>query len=99
MIWHLDELADWGKSGFEKATHSAHEIFGLNLKKAVIPLLYAAITGKRQGLPLFASVEILGRDRVRARLLKAIEFLGGISKKKGDLLLKAWGKRDCTTLE
>lgn len=99
MIWHMDELADWGSNGFEKATHSAHEIFGLNLKKVVIPLLYVAITGKRQGLPLFAAVEILGKDRVRARLLQSIEFLGGISKKKSEVLLKAWQKRDCTSLE
>ena len=95
MIWHMDEIADWGKSGFEKATHSAKEIFDLNLKKVVIPLLYAAITGKRQGLPLFSSVEILGRDRVRARMLRSIEFLGGISKKKSDTLFKAWRARDC----
>lgn len=98
MIWHMDELADWGTTGFEKAAHSAKEIFGLNLKKVIIPLLYATITGKRQGLPLFASVEILGRDRVRARLLKAMEFLGGVSKKKHDPLFKAWRARDCSEL-
>jgi glutamyl-tRNA synthetase len=59
----------------------------------MIPLLYGALTGKRQGPPLFDSVGILGKDRTRARLLRAIEFLGGISNKKMDLLTKAWNKR------
>ncbi len=99
MIWHMDEIADWGKEGFEKAAHATAEIFGLHLKKVVIPLLYGTLTGKPSGLPLFASVEILGRDRVRARILRAINFLGGLSKKKSEALLQAWKARDCRTLQ
>ena len=64
----------------------------------IIPLLYGAITGKRHGLPLFDSVEILGKDRVRARLLNAIQYLGGLSKKKSDLLRKAWYTKDYRSL-
>jgi len=43
-------------------------------------------------------VGILGKDRTRARFLKAIEFLGGISNKKVDILKKAWEQRDCKVL-
>ena len=99
LIWHMDEMADWSKNGFEKAVHAAKEIFGVHLKKVVIPLLYVTLTGKKMGLPLFASVDVLGRDRVRARMLKAIDFLGGVSKKKSDVLFKAWKARDCSGLE
>ena len=47
-----------------------------------MPLLFAAIMGKKFGPPLYSSCEILKKDRVRARLLKSIEFLGGLSNKK-----------------
>ena len=54
--------------------------------------------GKLQGPPLFDSFAILGKDRCRARLLKAMEFLGGISNKKMDALKKGWERRDCKAL-
>ncbi len=98
IIWSLDEQEDWGKTGIEKASHTVAEIFGANHKKVIMPLLYGAIMGKRFGLPLFESVGLLGKDRTRARLLQAIEFLGGISNKKLDGLMKGWTKRDCKEL-
>ena len=94
IIWSLDEQENWGKPGIEKAARDISEIFGLHFKKVIIPLLYASFTGKKQGPPLFDSVEILGKDRARARLLNSIEFLGGLSSKKTDLLSKAWAKRE-----
>ncbi len=94
IIWSLDEQENWGKTGIEKASRDVAEIFGLHHKKAIIPILYVSLTGKKQGPPLFTSVEILGKDRTRARLLNAIELLGGISNKKLDLLTKAWVKKD-----
>ena len=63
-----------------------------------MPLLFASLMGKLQGPPLFDSAGILGKDRIRARLLKSIEFLGGISNKKNDLLKKAWQNKDATHL-
>jgi glutamyl-tRNA synthetase len=98
IIWSLDEQENWGKTGIEKASHDVADCFGVNYKKIVIPLLYVAITGKRQGPPLFDAVEILGKDRVRARFLNAIDFLGGISNKKMDVLTKCFAKRDCKEL-
>lgn len=99
VLWHLDEHEDWGKPGIEKAAHAVAEVFSVHLKKVVISLLYVALTGKNKGLPLFASFEILGKDRCRARLMHAIELLGGISKKKLDVLDKAWKARDASSLE
>ena len=43
---------------------------GLKARKAM-PALYAAIEGRAQGLPLFDSIWLLGRERARARLLSA----------------------------
>jgi glutamyl-tRNA synthetase len=63
-----------------------------------MPILFASIMGKLQGPPLFDSVAILGKDRARARFLKTIEFLGGISNKKMDALKKGWDHKDCKGL-
>ncbi len=94
FIWSLDEQENWGKAGIEKASHEIAEMFGVNMKKVIIPLLYGSLTGKKHGPPIFEAVEILGKDRTRARFLGAIDYLGGISNKKMDVLTKAWNKRD-----
>ena len=82
MIWSMEEQENWGREGFEKASREMAELFEVNHKKVVMRILFATITGKHQGPPLFDSVGILGKDLTRARLLRAVEFLGGISNKK-----------------
>lgn len=98
IVWSLDEQENWGRSGIEAASKEVSEVFGAHHKKVIIPILYGALTGKLQGPPLYDSFELLGKDRCRARLLNAIEFLGGISSKKMDLLSKGWAKRQCQEL-
>ena len=98
MIWSMEEQEDWGNTGFEKASREVAEAFGVHHKKVMMALLFATITGSRQGPPLFDSVQLLGKDRTRARLLNAIAFLGGLSKKKTSHLTEAWQKRACAPL-
>ncbi len=98
MIWHMDEHENWQSSGVNQASRDIAEIFNANHKRVVMPLLFASLMGKLQGPPLFDSAGILGKDRVRARLLKSIEFLGGISNKRADALKKGWEKRDAKHL-
>ncbi len=98
IIWSMDEQENWGRSGIEKASRDVAEVFGAHHKKMVMPILFASIMGKHHGPPLYDSVDILGQDRTRARLLRAMEFLGGISNKKMDTLTKAWAKKDCKGL-
>ncbi|MBS0628833.1 MAG: glutamate--tRNA ligase [Verrucomicrobia bacterium] len=97
IIWSMEEQENWGKEGFDTASRKVAEVFKVNHKKVIIPILFTAITGKQQGPPLFDSVGILGKDRTRARLLQAIEFLGGISNKKMAQLVKGWKAGDCST--
>lgn len=97
MIWSMDTDENWGRDGFEKASREVAEAFGVNHKKVIMRLLFATITGRHQGPPLFDSVDILGKDRTRARILNAIEFLGGISNKKMGTLTKQWETKDCTS--
>lgn len=98
MIWLLESKDCWNSQSINAASHDVAAIFGIHHKKAVMPLLFASIMGKSQGLPLFDSAEILGKDKTRARFLTTMEFLGGISNKKMQALTKAWEKRDCTEL-
>ncbi len=90
MIWEMDALEDWTGDGFEKASCKVAEVFEVNYKKVVMQALFVAIMGKTQGPPLYASVTLLGKDRTRARLMQAIETLGGISNKKSVALKKSW---------
>jgi glutamyl-tRNA synthetase len=90
MIWSMDEQENWLSSGIQKASKDVAERFQVNHKKAIMPLLFSAVQGKKHGLPLFQSGELLGKDRLRARLLLSIQFLGGISQKKIDVLKKGW---------
>jgi glutamyl-tRNA synthetase len=98
IIWSMEESGDFGSKGIESASRQVSELFDLNHKKKVMPLLFASIMGKLQGPPLFSSVEILGKDRTRARLLAAIDFCGGISNKKMQELKKCFDKKDCKEL-
>ncbi len=98
LIWALDEKENWGAKGIEEASHEVASAFEVNHKKTLIPLLFGAIQGKRQGPPLYASFELLGKDRARVRLMEAITFLGGISGKKQADLKEHWESRSCATL-
>lgn len=96
VIWEMENSNSWGRDGIHDASKRAAELFGIHHKKSVMPLLFGAIMGKAFGPPLFDSVEILGRHLTRARLMQAISFLGGVSKKTLDALQKAWTSGDCS---
>lgn len=88
LIWSLDELENWKRDGIEQASHLVANTSGVHLKKVIIPILYGSLIGKKSGPPLYDAFELLGKDRARARFLNAIEFLGGISNKRYEKLLK-----------
>lgn len=98
IIWSMDAQEDWGRAGIEKASREVAEIFGINHKKIVMPILFASIMGKVFGPPFFDSVALLGKDRTRVRFLRAIEFLGGISNKNMSRLKHAWQERNGSDL-
>lgn len=98
LIWKMDEQENWMSTGFNNASRAISEVFGINYKKVLIPVLFGSLMGKQQGPPLFDSAELLGKDRTRVRLLNTIAFLGGISNKKMEALKKNWEKGDCKQL-
>lgn len=88
LIYHLDREEDWGASGFEKVSKELAKSLEISHKKVVMPLLFGALMGKSSGLPLFSSMEILGKARARARFLQAIAFLQTSDPDSGTLSQK-----------
>ncbi|WP_411143646.1 glutamate--tRNA ligase [Streptomyces sp. x-80] len=69
--------ADWSSpEALKEAVLAAGEEHGLKLGKAQAPVR-VAVTGRTVGLPLFESLEILGRDRTLARIDAALAKLAG----------------------
>ncbi|MFH8552543.1 glutamate--tRNA ligase [Streptomyces celluloflavus] len=69
--------ADWSSpEALKEAVLAAGEEHGLKLGKAQAPVR-VAVTGRTVGLPLFESLEILGRDRTLSRIDAALAKLAG----------------------
>ncbi|MEU8520573.1 glutamate--tRNA ligase [Streptomyces sp. NPDC048577] len=71
------ESADWSDpESLKGAVLAAGEEHGLKLGKAQAPVR-VAVTGRTVGLPLFESLEILGREKTLARVDAALARLAG----------------------
>ncbi|MEU1017980.1 glutamate--tRNA ligase [Streptomyces sp. NPDC005900] len=69
------EAADWSSpESLKEAVLAAGEEHGLKLGKAQAPVR-VAVTGRTIGLPLFESLEILGKDKALARIDAALAKL------------------------
>ncbi|AFR10154.1 glutamate--tRNA ligase [Nocardiopsis alba ATCC BAA-2165] len=69
-----DPDLSWTAEALKTATEETGASLGLKLGKAQAPVR-VAVTGRTVGLPLFESLELLGRERVQARLEAALERL------------------------
>ncbi|MFD0274513.1 glutamate--tRNA ligase [Kitasatospora sp. NPDC127111] len=65
---------DWEADALKQALEETAAEHDLKLGKAQAPIR-VAVTGRTIGLPLFESLEVLGRDRTLARLDKALSDL------------------------
>jgi glutamyl-tRNA synthetase len=74
---HKLAVADWSApEPLKQAVLAAGEEHGLKLGRAQAPVR-VAVTGRTVGLPLFESLQVLGRDRTLARIDAALERLAG----------------------
>jgi glutamyl-tRNA synthetase len=67
---------DWSADALKAALEQVAEAAGLKLGKAQAPIRVAT-TGRTVGLPLFESLEALGRERTLARIDAALARLAG----------------------
>lgn len=63
-------LPDWSAEALKTALEQVGEARGLKLGKTQAPVR-VAVTGRTIGLPLFESIELLGRERTLARITAA----------------------------
>ncbi|RFB81042.1 glutamate--tRNA ligase [Methylovirgula sp. 4M-Z18] len=72
----VETLGEWDKTAIEAEIRRISDETGRKIRIMVAPL-YLAITGSTKSLPLFDSMELLGRSMVRQRLRHSIALLKG----------------------
>ena len=70
-LCELDALPAWNAFGIEAVIKRVAEALGKKTRDVARPF-YVAITGSPTSIPLFDSMELLGRDLVRERLRDAL---------------------------
>jgi len=70
----FDALPVWDALGIEGVIKRVAEALGKKTRDVARPF-YVAITGSPTSIPLFDSMELLGRDLVRERLRAALQLL------------------------
>jgi glutamyl-tRNA synthetase len=90
-LWDLEQLQEWERDKLNQLFVDLADRLDKKIREVLAPM-FVAISGKSVSPPLFASMEILGRDIVRARVRHAINLLGGVSKKQTKKLEKEYRK-------
>jgi glutamyl-tRNA synthetase len=88
-LWSLETAMPWGSQAVEAAVKRVSEFWSWPIRDVTRPL-YTGLMGQPVGPPLYESIALLGLDLTRARILEAIEALGGVSKKAAKKLEKDW---------
>lgn len=80
-LTHLEALVVWNVFGIEDVLKRIAEYLGKKPREVARPF-YVAITGSPTSIPLYDSMELLGREIVRERLRGALDLLGAPSKRE-----------------
>jgi glutamyl-tRNA synthetase len=80
-MWRLDAERSFDKATVERVLKGVGETLELKFRD-LSRVYYVAMTGSPTSLPLFDSMELLGRDIVRERFRVALDVLGGVSAKE-----------------
>jgi glutamyl-tRNA synthetase len=80
-VAEFDKLAAWNAVTIERVIGRIAAALDKKARDIARPF-YVAITGSATSIPLYDSMELLGRDLVRERLRNAIDLLGAPSKRE-----------------
>ena len=89
----FDRLTAWTGDGTQEVVRKVAEVAGVKFKE-LIRHMFIIVTGKAQSLPLFGSMELIGRDMTRERLREAIATLGGGSQAQQKQWTAEWERFD-----
>jgi glutamyl-tRNA synthetase len=87
-MWRLDAERAFDRETIERVLKGVGESLERKFRD-LARVYYVAMTGSPTSLPLFESMELLGRDIVRERFRVALDVLGGVSGKEQ----KEWQSR------
>jgi len=93
-MWRLDAVSSYDKATIEVVLKETAVELEQKFKD-LVRLYYVAISGSPTSLPLFDSMELLGRDLCRERFRVALDALGGVSAKEQ----KAWQRAPARAAE
>lgn len=91
FYWTLKALEaerTWDAAMIQQVLRHTAALMELKLRDFLAPF-FIALSGKPSATPLFQTMELLGRDMVRARIRHALTLLGGVGKKAAAKLDKA----------
>lgn len=80
-VAEFDKVAAWSAVAIERVIGRIAAALDKKARDVARPF-YVAITGSPTSIPLYDSMELLGRDLVRERLRNAIDLLGAPSKRE-----------------
>lgn len=86
-LWRLEAQRDWSTEAIQELLKDTAEKLDVKLRDYLRPF-FVAISGSKVSTPLFDTMSVLGPDISRARIRKAIDQLGGVSKKKTKVIEK-----------
>ncbi len=87
--WSLERLECWQREQIHACCKKVCDALDMKFRDFLSPL-FLAVSGRRVSLPLFDSIDMLGRDLTLMRIREAMESLGGLSKKNEKRLRKAF---------
>ncbi len=79
-LWALEVQQDWRKETILDIFKALTAHLDLKLKDVMVPF-FVAITGQASSVPVMDAMVHLGPDMSRYRIRRAIQILGGVSKK------------------
>ena len=80
-MWRLDAERSFDLATIERVLKGVADTLGRKFKD-LVRVYYVAMTGSPTSLPLFDSMEMLGRDLARERFRSALDVFGGVSAKE-----------------
>ncbi|HSG88882.1 MAG TPA: glutamate--tRNA ligase [Pseudomonadales bacterium] len=80
-LWRLEATPEWTREVLVAELSALAQALDMKIRVLLGPL-FVAISGRAVSLPLYDSMMILGSDLSRARIRRAIDVLGGVSKKQ-----------------
>jgi glutamyl-tRNA synthetase len=86
-LWRLEAQRHWTRDNLWQDLKGLADAQGIKVKDFLAPL-FVAIAGTNASFSVVDAMELLGPDMSRARIRRAIEVLGGVSKKAAKRLEK-----------